>query len=279
MGHRSETAASGASGAARRGRAIPLAIACVLGLSLCLPAAAFIPIDRFRDPQMILLPSGTPSAFESASETGPGGVIAGKRDVDLRRSPSDAPGDITLEVAPNGIERLFLDDEEAAVELTLVYDGPDGLPAIDPTGLGSIDLTEAGTDERFSIRLRSDTASNVAFQVFDSGSALGERWSRGSWSVPPTPSLTWVEFPFAGLTEEAEPGGAANLRRIGAISVSIAAGAGSALEIDEIRVPEPRGGAGELAALAGLLLLHRARERRRIAEAAAVPAILHRSRR
>ncbi len=242
-----------------RARRLALAIWVVSLVAASAPADAFIPVDSFRDPLTLLLPSGTDQVLEEVIEAGPGGVIAGVRDIVLRRMETGALGDAALEVSPSGIERLLLDDEGVALELTLVYDGPVGdAEAIDPSGLGAIDLNEAGTDERFSIRLRSKTASTVVFQVFESGHASGDRWSRGSWFVPATPSLTWIEFPFEDLLEPG-PAGDADLGRIGAILVSISGEASSALEVDEIRVPEPGASGGGLAALAALQLLARLR--------------------
>lgn len=223
-----------------------------LGL-LAAPASAFIRIDDFRDPQTLVLPDGEQAA--SGSAIGPG-IFVVERDLALQRL-DDTPGALTVTVDAGSSERLVLDDPAGVpAALTLVYDGPDGSEAIDFTGLDLDLINEPGDPDRFALRLQAGLGAILRVQVFDRTDPSGDTWSAGMLEVTPAQSLGWVELPFLAL-DEMGPNGPADLRETGAILFELSGPEGLALEIDEIRAPEPGSGAAGLAALLVLGALRR----------------------
>lgn len=227
----------------------------LLALWLAAPASAYIRVDDFSDPQTLTLAGGEDVA--SSSVIAPNAIV-GERDAVIDRIAG--AGAVTLDVDPGASERLFLENAvETESALTLVYDGADGDPlTVDPGGLGDVDLTEHGTVDRFAIRIQSDQATEVRFQIFDAGDPSGNTWSSGTLAVPAGASLAWHELPLLDLTT-AGPDGYADPTSTGAILVQVSGPAGHDMQIDEIRVPEPGAGAAALGALAALASLRRAR--------------------
>jgi hypothetical protein len=221
---------------------------------LAAPASAFIRIDDFRDPQVVVLPDGQDYGYDSAISPK---VLGGERDITLvRLSPSS--GELAVTVAPDDSEQLFLDNGAGAyVELTLVYDGVDGDPGgIDLSGLGDVDLTELGTENRFALRLRADEPATAFVQIFDTNDPSGNTWSAGSLEIAPTDALAWHELPFTALNEVGAAG-PADVRNVGAILLRLSGSAGADFEIDDFRVPEPGAGVAGLAALLALAVVRR----------------------
>lgn len=227
----------------------------VLALGLAAPASAYVRIDDFSDPQTLTLAGGEDLA--SSSVIAPNAIV-GERDAVIERAAG--AGAVTLDVDPGASERLFFENAVGTEStLMLVYDGADGDPlAIDPGGLGDVDLTELGTEDRFAIRVQSDQAIEVWFQIFDAGDPSGDTWSAGTVAVPSGPSLAWHELPLVDLVA-AGPGGHADPTDTGAILVRVSGPAGLDVQIDEIRVPEPGAWTAGLAALAALTSLRRTR--------------------
>lgn len=249
---------AGSSRRRRYGAGPAAAVAIALGtLVLAAPARAYLLIDDFRDPQTLVLGEDESEASGSVVAFG---AAAGERDAVLARLDA-TPGALTLAVAGSGADRLVVAGPAVPAALTLVYDGADGDPAIDPTGLGDLDLTELGTEDRLALRLRADHGATLRVQAFDTGDASGSTWSAGEIEVAPSTSLRWVELPLLAL-DDPGPAGPADLRDVGAILVAITAPDGLVLQLDEIRVPEAGqavGGATALLVLAALRRSGRAR--------------------
>jgi hypothetical protein len=225
----------------------------LLALAPAEPASAYIRIDDFRDPQSLVLAGEEDLA--SDAQIAPS-VAGGERDASLTRLAGD--GAVSVDIDPGGISLLLLENDVGVQStLALVYDGADGDPlALDPSGLGSVDLTELGTVDRFAVRLQSDQAATLFVQIFDASDASGDTWSSGSLPVPAGLSLAWVELPLSDL-DTSGPGGAADLTRIGAVLVGVTGPPGLDVQMGEIRVPEPGPAAGGLAALLSLAALRR----------------------
>jgi len=235
-------------------RAIALAgFAIGMGCALAAapPAAAYIRVDDFRNPQDLVLEEGA----EVASDARLGAkVLGGERDAELRRTDGPA-GAAALEVVSNRLE-VFADG--APFALTLDYDGADQDPdVLDPRGLGDVNLTEPGTGDGFAVRMRADADTLLWIQVFDTTDASGQTWSAGALEVPASQGFGWHDLPFVALVEQG-PGGPADLRDVGAIRVRVS-GAPTHVALDEIRVPEPAAGP----AVAVLCLAAHALRRRR----------------
>jgi len=226
-----------------------------LALGLAEPASAYIRIDDFSDPQTLTLAAGENLAASSAIAPT---VLVGERDAMLDRVAGD--GVVTLDIDPGTSARLFLENAVGTQsELRLVYDGADGDPVtIDYNGLGNLDLTELGTEDRFAVRLQTDQPAELLFRIFDATDPTGNSWSSGKLEVPASASLTWYELPLLALTTEG-PGGPADPADTGAILVQVSGPASLDVQIDEIRVPEPGAAAAGLAALLALGALRRTR--------------------
>lgn len=235
----------------RRAKRALAAAACLLAVPG--PASAYIRVDDFRNPQDLLLEDGA----EVASDARIGAkVLGGERDAELRRTDGPA-GAAALDVASN---RLQLAADGAPLALTLVYDGADQDPdAVDPSGLGDVNLTEPGTGDGFAVRMRADVNTQLWIQVFDTNDASGATWSAGQVDVPASAGLAWHTLARSALVEEG-PNGPADLRDVGAILLQVS-GAPTQLVLDEIRVPEPAAGSTIAAACLAAQALRRRRRR------------------
>lgn len=98
--------------------------------------------------------------------------------------------------------------------LPLYYDGNDGDSAIDQTGLGGLDLTDGGANDRFVVELGALTGTiQISVQVFTDGS---------NWSIFTVSDITEagsVEILFSDFP--ATVGAGADMSNAGAINLSI----------------------------------------------------------
>jgi hypothetical protein len=219
-------------------------------LSLAGPAKAAILIDDFITQQSV---SANPVTTVAGSSVAAAEALGGERDLLV----TFVSGFSSLSLASNPFSgELLISDSGATVKgrSEVVWDGVDGDPfAVDPTGLGGVDLTTAGNNAfQFNV-LFADLVGSIVFRVYDASDATGGTWSEG---VLPLPGSIFVPvdllLPFASLTTVG-PNGAANLANVGALMMTIDNTVTGSLDvaIGKIEVvPEP-----STAFLAGLGLL------------------------
>jgi len=241
------------SGRILGGRVVAALAGLWLGLGVAAQASAYIRIDEMDGAQDLVLEAEEQGAGSTAMAPG---VLGGERDLFLQRV--SGTGDVAVAVDPGGSGLLFWENAAAAATtLTIVYDGIDGDPeALNPSGLGDVDLTELGTEDQFALRMRSDQVADVTIQVFDTTDPTGQTWSAGGFEVTPGDAFQWFTLPFAELLD-AGPGGPADLTDIGAIVVRVSGPQGLDVQIDSIRVPEPGAPALGAAVLCTLAALRR----------------------
>lgn len=223
--------------------------AAVLPLAVTPPAHAALDIDRFVTQQVLDLPfGGVDGAFSSVAAPE---VLGGERDAALQRLTGTEPA--TLLINPTGTDRLLSGESgpSSLVEWVIVWDGADGDPAVDETGLGGVDLTQGGANTGFLVRVRTDVAASLQIELTDT--------SGGSTSAElalPGGDQTLVSrfLPFSAFDE---PGIAAD---VGSVSLVLGGQTGLDAQLDFVivRAPEPAAGAG-LAAACALLLCARRR--------------------
>lgn len=225
-------------------------------LAAALPAAspltadAEIVIDSFVTPQTLELEFG--GVGNVAGSVAAAEALGGERDASLTRVLGEDRADLLIN--PTGDELMSCSAGNSLVSWTVVWDGEDDSPLVDPDGLGGIDLTQGGANDALLIRAGSDLAAFV--QVTVTGAAGGT--TTAQLDLPGVADLTDYHLPFAAFDTPAL------LADAGSVSLVLAGPQGLDAQIDDVvaTVPEP-GGAAMVAACA-LLVLGRARRSARI---------------
>lgn len=216
--------------------------------------AATIVIDDFMTSQSAVATAGSPIASSSIAAPE---ALGGERDmlVDLISGPTA----LSLSVNPFGGE-LLIHDSGAAVQGSsmTVWDGMDGDPtAIDPTGLGGVDITGGGLNDALRLSyVLADLTGVVTLTVYDASDASGATWSRaivnlpGGIFAPVDIDVPFTDFSTVGVN------GAASFSNVGAISLQIANTSTGSLDVLLSRistVPEPATGLLVLCGLVGAI--------------------------
>jgi hypothetical protein len=176
------------------------------------------------------------------------------------------PTALSLIVNPWGGE-LLVHDSGASVQGSsmTVWDGPDGDPlALDPTGLGGVDLSAGGLDAFRLSYVLADLTGNVSLTVYDASDPTGNTWSKADVSLPggifaPVDiDVPFTDFTTVGLN------GPASFSNVGAIALQITNSTNGSLDVLMSKVsvvPEPATGLLTLLGLAGTLIPLRGRRR------------------
>jgi hypothetical protein len=181
-------------------------------------AQAAIVIDPFTAEQYLEIfaePIGPRTASDSLN---PAGVLGGERDIVLERTSNNGggvAGDISLSFVG---AVAYASDVATTGRALIVYDGVDADAAINFTGLGGVDLTEGGLNDRFDVGVASDLGSSMVITVYTDAT----HYSTATIPVPADPTYTFhvSQLPFASFTP-AGPGGGAVFTSVGAITVAI----------------------------------------------------------
>jgi len=248
--------------------ALPMAVGLALMVSPAL--AAPILVDDFDGSQALCLeprddcePQAT-GDDSIASSLEAAGALGGERDLELVRISGTGGARLSADDADQG-QLLFEVEVETEADAILVWDGGDGDPAVDPTGLGDggggIDLLAEGLDA-LRLEINSPTEADLAVRIYDAMDPSGATWSEFSAVLPATGSGDLVAFDVP-LTMETDSGpeGFADLGNVGALELRILGGPAQDVLIGSVQlVPEPAGGA---AAALGAVALLRGLARRR----------------
>ena len=222
-----------------------------LALSLCLSGgeARALLVDDFSADQTLLL--FVPGNF--ASSAGGAGIVGGERDLELNLISGTG---ITMVASGGALSYTHIG--VAAGDGTMVWDGIDGLPAIDHTGLGGADFTDAGLSMEFAvIFLASDfLVDGITFTVYTDAT----NFSSLTADLPAAAGT--LMLPFASFVQGGV--GPADFANVGALEVYIDGTTASNINIqmDSIQTvsPEP----SSLALLMGSLTVLAAARRRRL---------------
>jgi uncharacterized repeat protein (TIGR01451 family) len=136
---------------------------------LALPALALaqpITIDDFSTNQASLALTFPPAGTTASSSVSGSGILGGERDLQVNLTSGVIAGNTLSGVVSSGF-LSYSQDATIAGSGTVQWDGTDGSPTLNPTGLGGIDLTAGGTQDAFVLRtIFDDLPVSVTIEVF-----------------------------------------------------------------------------------------------------------------
>jgi len=140
------------------------------GLAMAQP----IVIDSFTTNQPSLALTFPPAGTTASSSVSGAGILpaAGERDLEINLTAGVIAGNQMSATVSSG---LFSYSQDATISGNgkITWDGTDGSPTVNPTGLGGIDLTAGGTQDALLLgAFFDDLPVNVTIEVFtDAGNA------------------------------------------------------------------------------------------------------------
>lgn len=183
-------------------------------------------LDTFNTEQFVEV-SNAPLAF-SVDATAAPEVLGGERDIYVHRVTGSLAGDLYGDVnltIPNG---ATLSTGPGVIgSMHIVYDGADGnggIDAINYTGLGGLDLSEAGAYDSFTFSAASDLGVSVTIRVYSDA----QNYSEITLAVPADSNFTLTDFtvPFADFAQAGA--GPADFANVGAVEVEFGDGPAAA---------------------------------------------------
>ncbi|MHC4695111.1 MAG: PEP-CTERM sorting domain-containing protein [Planctomycetota bacterium] len=207
-------------------------------------------IDKFDTHQIVVVNSGIPI---DGNVTSGADIVGVEREIGLVWL--SGPNDIVLEPDAGGTGLLNLSvGADTSGNGAIVWDGADGSPLLDPTGLGGIDLTGGGMDRIGIDVVFDDLPVDLVLQVYTDAA----NWSQalvqlpGGIAVPVRMDALYSAFNVVA-------GSGADFSNVGAIVLAVDnMDPATDLQIDLIEwIPEPA--TLGLLALGGLALLRRRR--------------------
>ena len=195
--------------------ALAAALLSVLVTAPARVAAQSITIDDFSTNQPALTLAYPPAGTSASSSASGGGILGGERDVQINLTGGTIPGTISAGVSGG----LFTYSQDATITGNglVQWDGADGSPALNVTGLGGIDLTVGGTQDGLLLNVFfDDVVTPVVITVYtDAGNA-----SALTVTLPGSIFATSTNFvlPYSSFTTTL--GAGANFANVGAITLS-----------------------------------------------------------
>lgn len=182
-------------------------VACVGLLVLAGPASAAI-IDDFSTGSLAFVPASSTSNSQTA-----GTMLGGERDETIVNTASS--GGILAGVSGGAYSYGALNATGSAL---LSWDGTDGNAALDPVGLGGVDLTESGVQTHFAIEILSnDFAADLILTVYTAVGDFSQITVSTPGGIPSGPAQT-LSIAFADLLPT---GAGADFTNVGAITLEI----------------------------------------------------------
>jgi uncharacterized repeat protein (TIGR01451 family) len=171
-------------------------------------------IDTFNTTQQVVnadFPGATPNSSALAAPE----ALGGERDVFVDATAG------SISVAANGTpkpgELVFDVGAGANGKRVVSYDGVDGSPNINPTGLNSLDLTSAGTANAFRFQIGGEAGTRLVIRVHSGANA-----SSREVPIPTTAGANATAdliVPFSDFTSLS--GSGANFANVGAIEIEV----------------------------------------------------------
>jgi uncharacterized repeat protein (TIGR01451 family) len=199
----------------RWGRALLLASSLLLSTATGAVAQPIV-IDTFSTNQASLQLDFPPAGTNATSSVAGAGILGSERDMEI-----DLIGGV---IAGNGMDAVvssgfYSYSQDATIQGAgrIEWDGADGSPALNPTGLGGIDLTAGGTQDAFLLSvIFDDLPVDVVIEVYsDAGNASSLTFT--------SPGLIFVAtnfvIPFSALTPTL--GAGVDWTDVGAITLTL----------------------------------------------------------
>lgn len=176
-------------------------------------------IDNF-DTTMQAISASMSTVLEQAdsANTVPGEAVGGQRDLYVRLD--SATGSASMSANQNEPGVLDIDPSSSGIGTYIVtWDGPDNDPQnLDPTGLGGIDITDAGLSTGIAFRMGVDKANEfITIRVYTDAA----NWSEATKLLPFTDGSPSGELivPFDDFVAMA--GAGADFENVGALQIEI----------------------------------------------------------
>lgn len=123
-------------------------------------------IDSFATNQSALTLTFPPAGTDASSSVSGAGILGGERDLQLALSAGVIAGNTASAAVSSGFFS-YSQDATISASARLTWDGTDGSPTINPTGLGGVDLTAGGSQDALDLSTVFDdlpiTASVTVF--------------------------------------------------------------------------------------------------------------------
>lgn len=179
----------------------------VMGLVGAASASA-LTIDDFDAGSLVFVPASSTSEVQV-----PGAMLGGERDETVTNT--GASGGIGAGAAGGDYSYGAINASGSAL---LTWDGPDASSALDPTGLGGIDLTEGGIRDGFSIEILSnDLVAPLVLTVYSTATDFSQITVSTPGGIPSGPS-TALGIAFSDLIPT---GAGADFTNVGALTLEI----------------------------------------------------------
>lgn len=188
----------------------------LFGLLLApIPGRAQIVVDNFTTNQASLALTFPPAGTTASSSASGAEILGGERDIQVNLTSGVIAGNQMSAVVSSGFYS-YSQDATIAGTGVVQWDGTDGSPTLNPTGLGGIDLTAGGTQDAFVLSVQfDDLPVNLVLQVStDAGNASTFTLAAPGLIFSPTDFV----IPFASFTPSAGTG--ANFANVGAITLT-----------------------------------------------------------
>jgi hypothetical protein len=195
----------------------------------CAEGAGAIRIDDFSTAQTAFVFGGP--GFDSNQVSG-AGILGGERDLAVVLN-SGSVASIDVALGSLAYWQLFASLGTGVI----VWDGPDGSPVVDYTGLGGVDFTDGGGENSVVIPLLSNNLSApLVLTAYTDASNFSTATVNTPGGVPPLVDLTVLFTDFV----DTGPLGGADFANIGAFSLFIDGNATPDLNLDVAAMtPEP----------------------------------------
>jgi hypothetical protein len=187
-------------------------------------------IDDFSTDQGL---SAISPAVSASHQVFGSGILGGERDVELTRVANMG---VAMTVESGNLAYGHFGSSLGTA--LIVWDGVDASSALDPIGLGGIDFTEGGAEDKIAIPLlSSDSSAPVTLTAYTDLANFSTATVSLPGSVPPQQSLTVL------FTDFVDTGSGADFTNIGAFSLYIDGSAtpGLTVLLDSV-IPEPSTG-------------------------------------
>jgi uncharacterized repeat protein (TIGR01451 family) len=194
-----------------------LAAALLTGLAAPTPAAAqSVTIDTFATNQPSLTLTYPPSGTSASSSVSGAGILGGERDIQVNLTGGVIAGNTMSAVVSSGFFS-YSQDATIAGNAVVQWDGTDGSPALNPTGLGGIDMTVGGTQDGFLLNtFFDDLPVNVTLTIYTDATHA----SAMNFMFPGLVfSATNFVLPYSAFTPTLGTG--ADFTNVGAVTLSL----------------------------------------------------------